>query len=136
MDTKLTQKEFDYLKSAKGRRASVATVSSSGQPDVAPVLYEFDGEHVIVGGHTLAQTIKYRNVKKNPKVAFAADDFDEAGGPRGIRLFGLADIVTRSGSRGTDEYIRIKPRRAISWGVNEPALRNGSQPVFHHVKFA
>lgn len=43
-----SEEEIAYLRSQ--RLARVATVSPDGQPDVAPVGFEFDGTHVYVGG--------------------------------------------------------------------------------------
>ena len=69
----------------------------SVQPDVAPVGFDFDGEYFYVGGINLLKSKKYKNVLKNNKVALVIDDLKtvDPWDPRGIRLYGTADIVTR-----------------------------------------
>jgi pyridoxamine 5'-phosphate oxidase family protein len=48
-----------YLKSQ--RLARLATVAPDGQPDVAPVGFEYDGQYIYIGGHNPDHTRKYRN---------------------------------------------------------------------------
>jgi hypothetical protein len=36
---------------------------------------------------------------------------------RGVRVNGVADIVTHNGEFGKGEYIRIKPNLSWSWGL-------------------
>lgn len=131
-----TQKEIEYLKSQ--RLARIATAAStqregSVQPDVAPVGFDFDGEYLYVGGMNLLKSTKYRNVMKNNKVAIVVDDLKsiDPWDPRGIRIYGIADIVTRQGGymENTDhpnpQYIRINPHKKWSWGVEEPVFVQG-----------
>lgn len=95
-----TQKEIEYLKSQ--RLARIATAASrpqegSVQPDVVPVGFDFDGEDLYVGGMNLLKSTKFRNVLKNNKVAIVVDDLKsiDPWDPRGLRIYGTADIVTR-----------------------------------------
>jgi pyridoxamine 5'-phosphate oxidase family protein len=124
-----TQKEIEYLKSQRLARIATAAgyaVREEGpvQPDVAPVGFDFDGQYFYVGGMNLLRSTKYRNVMKNNKVAIVVDDLKsiDPWDPRGIRIYGIADIVTRQGGymENTDhpnpQYIRINPTRS---GVGE-----------------
>ena len=131
-----TQKEIEYLKSQRlARIATAATMLREGsvQPDVAPVGFDFDGEYLYVGGMNLLKSTKYRNVMKNNKVAIVVDDLKsiDPWDPRGIRIYGIADIVTRQGGymENTDhsnpQYIRISPNKKWSWGVEEPVFVQG-----------
>lgn len=43
--------------------ARLATVSVDLQPDAVPVGFEFDGQYFYVGGHNVAVTRKYQNVR-------------------------------------------------------------------------
>ena len=62
-----------YLRSQ--RLARLATASGDGQPDVAPVGFDFDGSHFYIAGPDLPSTRKYRNVTGGPhKVALVVDD--------------------------------------------------------------
>jgi len=128
-----SEKEIAHLKSQ--RLARIATVSNQLQPDVAPVGFDFDGTYFYVGGINLAKTLKYKNVQNNPKVSLVTDDLESINPwrPRGIKVHGIADLTTREGYVGTATYNRIKPKEKWSWGIEEPAIRNG-KPVMKKSK--
>ena len=126
-----SEKEIEYLKSQRIARIATTAVQSEGsvQPDVVPVGFDFDGEYFYVGGINLLNS-KYKNVLKNNKVALVIDDLKtvDPWDPRGIRIYGTADIVTRRSGYMEQtphlqaDYIRIKPEKKWSWGVNEPVI--------------
>ena len=134
-----TETEIEYIKSQ--RLARIATSCSfspsdisSCQPDVAPVGFDFDGEYFYVGGMNIFKSTKYKNVLVNNKVALVIDDLKsiDPWEPRGIRIYGIADTVDRQGgymSTSTDHpqsrYIRIKPTKKWSWGIDEPVFVQG-----------
>jgi pyridoxamine 5'-phosphate oxidase family protein len=129
-----SEKEVKYLKSQ--RLARISTVSPEDlQPDVSPVGFDFDGEYFYVSGLNLPKTRKYKNVLKNNKVALVIDDLEtvDPWAPRGIRIYGTADIVSRQGgymdraqpSSPPPSYIRIKPLQKWSWAIDEPIFMNG-----------
>ena len=115
--------ESDYLKSQFLMR--VATASRSGRPNVVPVGYEFDGKYFYTGSikrEILRASPRNLNIKSgNKRVALVIDDLVSVDPwkPRGIRVNGVADLVTRDGEFGKTEYIRIKPRLSWSWGLAE-----------------
>ncbi|MGB7634340.1 MAG: PPOX class F420-dependent oxidoreductase [Nitrososphaeraceae archaeon] len=124
----LSQKEIEYLKSQRlARIATAAAVSTdeegSIQPDVVPVGFDFDGKYFYVGGMNILKSTKYKNVMKNNKVALVIDDLKsiDPWDPRGMKIYGTADIVTRQGGymESTDhpntQYIRITPKKKWSW---------------------
>ena len=99
--------------------ARISTVAPDGQPDVAPVGFEFDGTHFYVGGHDLVKSRKFRNVDAgNAKVALVIDDLKSVDPwrPRFLRVYGTAELVEREGRFGTAPYMRITP--TISWSFN------------------
>jgi PPOX class F420-dependent enzyme/OxyR family protein len=68
-----TEEEAAYLTSQP--LARIATVGPDGQPDVAPVGFEFDGTYLYVGGRAPERTRKFLNVKAGQaKVALVVDD--------------------------------------------------------------
>jgi pyridoxamine 5'-phosphate oxidase family protein len=81
----------------------------------------------------LLKSTKYRNVQKNDKVAIVIDDLKsiDPWDPSGIRIYSIADVVTRRGGymENTDHsnprYIRITPKKKWSWGVEKPAFVQG-----------
>ncbi|WP_020575466.1 PPOX class F420-dependent oxidoreductase [Actinopolymorpha alba] len=112
-----SEEEIAYLRSQP--LARIATVSADGQPDVAPVGFEFDGTYVYVGGLDPARTRKFRNVRAgNTKVALVIDDLLSANPwtPRYLRIYGNAELVERDGQFGPAAYMRITP--SISWSFN------------------
>ena len=132
-----TKKEMEYLKSQRLARIATAAASTeqegSAQLDVVPVGFDFDDEYLYVGGMNLLKSTKFRNVLKNNKVAIVVDDLKsiDPWDPRGIRIYGTADIVTRQGGymENTDhpnpQYIRVNPKKKWSWGVEEPVFVQG-----------
>lgn len=132
-NTTFSKKEVEYLKSQ--RLARISTVSPEDlQPDVSPVGFDFDGEYFYVSGIHLSKTRKYKNVLKNNKVALVIDDLETVNpwAPRAVRIYGTADIVTRQGgymdqahsssSSSPPSYIRIRPLKKWSWGVEGPVF--------------
>jgi len=116
-----TQEEVDYIRSQ--RLARIATSSKKGDPDVAPVGFDFDGTYFYVGGHILTRTIKYKNVLENPKVSFVIDDLAsiKPWTPRSLKIRGTADLADRdNGYLGPAKYIRIKPTHKTTININRP----------------
>lgn len=107
------------------------------QPDVVPVGFDFDNEYFYVGGMHLTNSTKYKNIQANNRVAIVIDDLKSVDPwePRGVRVYGIADVVSREGGymRRTDHpsstYIRIKPLRKWSWGIEEPVFQQGKFTV-------
>jgi pyridoxamine 5'-phosphate oxidase family protein len=117
------KEELKYLKSQF--LARVATATAKGKPNVAPVGFEFDGKFFYIGSikqKILRSTPRYLNIKKgNSQVALVIDDLVSVDPwkVRGIRVNGVADIVTHEGEFGNGEYIRIKPKLSWSWGLSD-----------------
>jgi pyridoxamine 5'-phosphate oxidase family protein len=120
-----TEKEIDYINSQ--RLARLATVSTSLQPDVAPVGFRFDGELFFVTGFDITKTFKYKNVKLgNERVALVIDDLAsvEPWMARGVKIHGRAEI-NEANKRAS---LIIHPQRLWSWGIEKTAFKNG-KPV-------
>jgi pyridoxamine 5'-phosphate oxidase family protein len=110
------------------RLARIGTVSANSQPDVAPVGFEFDGDYSYIGGMNNEATRKYKNVAKgNTYVALAIDDLESVDPwmPRGIKVYGTAEIVEPEGHAGKSRYLRIRPTISWSWNVEGPAMVDG-----------
>jgi len=139
VNTFFSEKEIEYLKSQRLVRIATASVASkeeengSIQPDVVPVGFDFDGEYFYVGGMNIVKSKKYKNVLKNNKVAIVIDDLKSVDpwDPRGMKIYGIADIVTRQGGymestgHSNPQYIRISPKKKWSWGIEEPVFVEG-----------
>ena len=121
--------EIEYLQSQ--RLGRIATVSTSLQPDVAPVMFEFDGEAFYIFGLQQEKTHKYKNVASgNSKVALVIDDLASVDPlePRGIKIHGLAEIVERPVAYGSPLHLKVTPEKYWSWGIEAPAFQEG-QPI-------
>lgn len=121
-----SEKEIAYLKSQ--RLARIATVSNKLQPDVAPVGFEFDGVYFYIGGLQQTRTNKYKNVVGgNTKVALVVDDVESTDPwmPRGIKIHGEAEMIERQGQLGSAPFLKVKPERVWSWGIERPVFEDG-----------
>ena len=123
-----TEKEIEYLRGQ--RLGRLATAGSDGAPHVVPVGFRVGpGDDAIeVGGHGFKGSKKWRDLGANPRVAFVADDLERVDPwtPRGIEVRGLAELHEEGGERfgeGWDTaWIRILPRRIVSWGIEGHAF--------------
>jgi pyridoxamine 5'-phosphate oxidase family protein len=152
-----TEKEKDYIGSQIIARIATTTTTTTttschvskiekndetkevikNQPDVVPVGFDFDGEYFYIGGKQFFKSLKYKNVTKNNKVALVIDDLESKHPwkPRGIRIYGTADLVNRFGgymsfidqsqNKAQLPYLRIKPAKKWSWGIEKPVFIDG-----------
>ena len=67
-----TAAEEEYLRSQPLMR--FASASLSGRPDVAPVVFERDGDDIVTSGFDIASTVRYRTVRENPRATLVIDD--------------------------------------------------------------
>lgn len=70
----LTEEQRAFLLGAPGRphTAKVATVRADGRPHVAPVWYDLDGDTIVF--NTGEDTVKGRNLRRDPRVSISIDD--------------------------------------------------------------
>jgi len=128
-----TDAERAYL--ASQPLARLATVDPDGQPDVVPVAFELDGDHIWVGGvgESVLGTRKVRNVVGGrDQVALVVDDlvsFDPFVA-RSMRIYGRAEPpVERVGMVGPGWFVRITPTVSWSWNLaGEPVGETWYEP--------
>lgn len=110
-----TDAEIAYLRSQPLMR--FATASLSGRPDVAPVVFELDGDDIVTSGFDIAKTVRYKNVQANPRATVVIDDLASTNpwSPRGIKVIGSCIVE----SHGGGERFRITPEVIISWAIND-----------------
>lgn len=107
----------------------LTTIGPDGTPQVKPVgfAYNPDTGSIDISGLNMAASAKYRNVQRNPRVAFVVDEVTEQNSPDGahfLEIRGRAETVT--GVIQTDdllapEIIRIHPTRVLSFNVDPSA---------------
>jgi pyridoxamine 5'-phosphate oxidase family protein len=114
-----TPRELAYLQ-AERRLARIATVGRDGTPHVTPVGWSYNPEQdtIDVGGHSLEQTKKYRDVQATGRAAIVIDDLasTDPWRPRGVEVRG------RGETRADPALIRIHPERVVSWGIESATI--------------
>jgi pyridoxamine 5'-phosphate oxidase family protein len=119
----LTDTERAYLQSQPLGR--LATVDAAGAPQNNPVGVFLDEEtgDIVVGGHAMGATRKFRNVGANAQVALVIDDLvsTDPWTVRGLEIRGTAvalsdvDPPVPFMSR---EVIRVTPTWVAAWGLD------------------
>jgi pyridoxamine 5'-phosphate oxidase family protein len=121
---RLTDLQLTYLRSQLLGR--LATVDPDGAPQNNPVGFridEVDGEHrILVGGARMGASRKFRNVQRNPRVAFVVDDLASVRPwrPRMVEIRGTAEAledVEPFGPGYSPETIRITPEKVFAFGL-------------------
>jgi pyridoxamine 5'-phosphate oxidase family protein len=122
----LTDAERAYLQSQP--LARLATVDASGAPQNNPVGAFLDEEtgDIIIGGHAMGASRKFRNVQRNGQVALVVDDLvsRDPWTVRGLEIRGAAvalEDVDPPVPFMSREVIRITPLWVTSWGVDPEA---------------
>jgi pyridoxamine 5'-phosphate oxidase family protein len=126
MTVTLTEAERAYVQSQP--LARLATVDGAGAPQNNPVGAFLDEEtgDIIIGGHAMGASRKFRNVQRNGQVALVIDDL-VARDPwtvRGLEIRGTAvalEDVDPPVPFMSREVIRITPTWVTSWGVDPQA---------------
>lgn len=110
-----TPAEIQYLKSQPLMR--FASASPTGRPDVAPVVFEIDGDDILTAGFDITHTVRCRNIQSNSRISVVVDDLAsiDPWSPRGIKIIGNAVIEEVNGS----PRFRISPNVIISWAIND-----------------
>ena len=84
--------------------ASVATLMPDGSPQVAPVWVEREGDVVVINATTTRQ--RYRNLKRDPRVALCLFDMDNIYSTVSIR--GRAIEITRRDAEDDIDKLSMK----------------------------
>ncbi|MGH6914239.1 MAG: pyridoxamine 5'-phosphate oxidase family protein [Geminicoccales bacterium] len=136
MPVSFTREEaYEYLDSRPGWLI-LTTIGGGGYPHTVPIGYFRIGDDVYVGGRDGTQRL--RNVERNPKVSALVESGGSMQDIKGLLIQGDAEVVREPAQvlelmreaarrRGTAEdalpkearpgiaYIRIRPRKFISW---------------------
>jgi PPOX class F420-dependent enzyme/OxyR family protein len=129
-----TAAEIAYLQSQ--RLGRLATVNAAGEPHVVPVAFHYNPEldTIDIGGHGIAKSKKFRDAKRDNRVAFVVDDVQvQPWRARGIEVRGRAEVLPDGGTSVSPDFdpelIRIRPSRIISWGVETDPFQRNSRAV-------
>ena len=121
-----TDGEREYLqRTTMGR---LATVGRDGRPHVVPLTYHYNAEEdaIDIGGIDFARTKKWRDVQHNQRVTFLVDDASPQGA-HAVEIRGEAELHETGGEainprfpQFKPQFIRLRPRYVVSWGVDGP----------------
>jgi PPOX class F420-dependent enzyme/OxyR family protein/uncharacterized protein (TIGR02246 family) len=92
----------------------LATIGPDRGPQNKPVGYRYNADlgTIDIGGYGMERSAKYRNVGRDPNVAFVIDDAIGEGAEN-MRFLEIRGRAEQAG-----ELIRIHPRRLVSWNVD------------------
>ena len=130
-----TANEIAYLESQ--RLGRLATVDEAGELHVVPVGFHFNPtlNTIDLGGYSMGQTKKFRNVKRTGRAAFVVDDVLPPWQPRCIEVRGRAEALALGGKDLNENFdaamIRITPERIVAWGIDGDAPSPNRRSVGH-----
>lgn len=93
---KFPQAYLDLFKPETRAHLFLATIMADGSPQVTPVWFDHDGEHILI--NTNEGRVKDRNMKERPKVAMVIQD--PADPFRYLQIRGEVIGYTREGADG------------------------------------
>jgi pyridoxamine 5'-phosphate oxidase family protein len=136
-----TDAEIEFLNSQ--RLGRLATVGADGMPHVVPVavFYDPDAGALVIGANAgfgeavMTSSKKFRDAQRRPQVAVVLDDpgprILEVRGQAETRLDGGEEAGRRVGApfRFASAWIRIRPRRIVTVGINGAQLQSFARDV-------
>jgi pyridoxamine 5'-phosphate oxidase family protein len=118
-----SEAEVAYLQSNTMGR--LATIGVAGRPHLVPLTYCFNAaeDAIDIGGVDFGNTKKWRDMLRNPHVAFLVDDASPAGA-HAIEIRGDAEPHLSGGElinlrfpNFKPQFVRVRPHRIVSWGI-------------------
>jgi pyridoxamine 5'-phosphate oxidase family protein len=123
VNSSLSADVIAYLKSQ--RLGRLATVDGDGAPQNNPVGFRYNAElgTIDIGGRNMGASRKFRNLARNPKIAFVVDDIAsvQPWRVRCVEIRGRADALRDQAGQPAGfsaEIIRVYPERVISFGLD------------------
>ena len=126
-----TPAEIAYLQSQ--RLGRLATVNAAGEPHIVPVAFRYNPEldTIDIGGHSIGNTKKFRDVARDGRVAFVIDDVLPPWKARGLEIRGRAETLPTGGQEIMRDFgpemIRLTPTRIIGWGIEGETFQANSR---------
>jgi pyridoxamine 5'-phosphate oxidase family protein len=120
MPLTLTKAEIEYLTGQQLGR--LATIQPDGSPQVKPVGFSYNPElgTIDIAGYGMSGSQKFRNVSRDGRAALVVDDIASVR-PWRVRFLEIRGSAEAVPSAEPDSaLIRIRPRRVLSFGVEEP----------------
>jgi len=121
---KFPEKYQDLLKPETKAFLFLATTMSDGSPQVTPVWFDHDGEHILI--NTNEGRVKDTNMKARPKVAMVIQDPSTP--YRYLQVRGEVVEITREGA---DEHIN---KLALRYDNKPWTYREGQKRIIFKIK--
>ncbi|NWG06314.1 MAG: PPOX class F420-dependent oxidoreductase [Chloroflexi bacterium] len=102
----------------------LATIMPDGSPQVTPVWFDIDGEHILI--NTNEGRVKDRNMKARPQVAMAIQDPNNR-----YRYLGIRGEVVSYTTKGADEHIN---KLSIRYDDKPWTHRPGQRRIIFRIK--
>ncbi len=123
-----TPNELEYL--ASQRLGRLATVGKDGNPHVIPVSFRYNPETdtLDIGGHHIADSRKWRDAGRHPRVAFVVDDVLPPWHPRMIEIRADVELLESGGTQimpqFAPEMMRLRPVQIVAFGLDAGDMSN------------
>jgi PPOX class probable F420-dependent enzyme len=121
---KFPERFLDLLSKDSKALLYLATSMSDGSPQVTPVWFDTDGEHVCI--NTNEGRVKDRNMKARPKVAMAIQDPNDS-----YRYLGIRGEVISYTREGADEHIN---KLSLKYDDKPWKYRKGQRRIIFRIK--
>src|SRR5215510_7361050 len=95
---------FDLLDPASKALLYLATIMPDGSPQVTPVWFDTDGDHILI--NTNEERVKDKNMKARKNVAMVIQDPNDP-----YRYLGIRGVVVDYTREGADEHIAMLSMR-------------------------
>lgn len=118
-------KEAVRMIEGKKNFAHLATLMPDGSPQVTPVWVDYDDGFILV--NTTEERIKYRNVKRDPRIALSIIDSDDP-----YTMLAMRGKVVQTAAKGADEHIEKLSMKYI--GKRFPWKRPGQRRIILKIK--
>ncbi len=102
MAVKIPETALDLFSDEKKAIAFVATTMPDGTPQVTPVWFDYDGQHV--NFNTAKGRVKERNLREHPQVAMAIIDPENP--YRYVQIRGRAELTEEGAEAHTDKLAK------------------------------
>ncbi|MBA3843190.1 MAG: PPOX class F420-dependent oxidoreductase [Actinobacteria bacterium] len=115
-----TESEIAYL--ASQRLGRLATAQDDGVLQVSPMGFSYNPTLATIdmSGFNLVKSQKFRNIARSGRAAFVVDDLVsvEPWRVRCLEIRGVAEAIADADA----PMIRLRPRRIIAFGIDEPDI--------------
>lgn len=113
---RIPETHVDLLKDETKAFAFLATMMADGSPQVTPVWFNTDGEHILV--NSARGRVKDRNMRNRPQVALAI--VDPRNPYRYLQIMGNVVEITTEGAREHIDMLNLKYRGTPKYLTGRP----------------